>query len=61
MFGDSPWEYMSEEEKVAHIKKRQAAQKLCAAQEKKYRLRQLARYRTVELEAELRRRDPERK
>lgn len=61
MFGDSPLDYMSEEVHEARIKQRQVTQKLEAAKEKKYKLRQLRHYTTVELEAELRRRDSERK
>ena len=56
MFGDSPSDYMSEEELKAQRKKWDAEDKLKKAKLKKYRLQQLRTYSHTELNAELRRR-----
>ena len=57
MFGDSPWDYMSDEEKATRLKERARRDKQANAEKKRRRLRLLQSYRRVELEAELRRRD----
>lgn len=61
MFGDSPWDYMSEVEKTARQKEWNKRDKLARAKAKQQMLKNLRHYTDAELLAELRRRDKVRK
>lgn len=57
MFGDSPWDYMSDEERKAKQRQWDEHDKLVKARAKKHKLLALREYSTSELVSELHRRN----